>query len=237
MHVWAVNSLGSCNQVHSFRSLLSKDELARASRFGLDEVQDIYTITHGLLRLLLSQYLACRPGDLRFVEGTHGKPELIGSELKFNISHSARTGLLAFTRGRDIGVDVERMNPQKATDQLAKRAFSEWEYKQIAALGRDQRTEAFFNCWTRKEAFIKALGKGLTFPLDAFDVSMQPGRTAQLLRVEGSNKKGSGWTMRSFMPFPGYPGAVVAQGRDWNLSRFLFPTGHASWIPHACHEN
>lgn len=223
VHVWAVRLSHRWSEVSLFEELLSEDEKTRAGRFRFDRDRQQYRITHGLLRILVGQYLASHPATVQFSENEYGKPAVTEGNLAFNISHSRGAGLMAFTRGRDIGVDLEWMNCRIATDQLAKYAFSEWEYDQYAAVSDDQKYLAFYNCWTRKEAFVKALGKGLAMPLGSFDVSVQPGHDTRLVRIEGGAIECQQWTMHSLTPFPGYAGTVLARGRDWNLSCFSFP--------------
>jgi 4'-phosphopantetheinyl transferase len=120
-------------------------------------------------------------------------------------------------------VDIERADPEKCSDGLARRSFSDIEYRQYASITGAQKTVAFFNGWTRKEAFIKATGKGLSFPLDAFDVSLLPGREACLERVNGSRKQAAQWSMWALTPDHAYHGAVVVRGTGCKLSLFHFP--------------
>jgi len=207
-------------RVHSFYALLSEDEKVRCGLFHFEKDRDAYIIARGTLRSLLGHYLERPAASVEIGLGEHGKPALVGGELDFNLSHSRGIGLFAFARGRDIGVDVEWMNPRVDIASLAKRFFSAWEYTQFTSVPGVSKSQAFYNAWTRKEAFIKALGEGLSYPLDAFDVSLHPDQEARLVRIEGCNQKAVQWTLRAISPFPEYAGAVVALGRDWRLSYF-----------------
>ena len=237
VHVWAVKLSHPLAKVRYFRSLLSADERVRARRFYFDQDRCAYTVARSVLRLLIGHYQGCRPAAVEFYQGKHGKPAMLGGGLEFNISHSHGIGLLAFARGRDIGVDVEKINPRTVSDPLAKRSFSAWEYEQFTALPRNQRSQAFYRCWTRKEAFIKALGMGLAFPLNSFDVSLHPDQDARLIRIEGSDEKASKWTMEALAPCRDYLGAVVAGGHGWHLSCFAFPDDGVSWTSYELHQN
>jgi 4'-phosphopantetheinyl transferase len=149
------------------------------------------------------------------VYGERGKPALArgyaGSDLRFNVSHSDDVAVYAFSSGREIGIDVEAVRVIRDADDIAARFFSRCEYESYLALDARHRPLGFFNCWTRKEAFIKALGDGLYHPLDSFDVSLAPGEPAEILRIGHIPGDHCGWRLRSFSPFPGYVGAVVIE--------------------------
>ena len=129
--------------------------------------------------------------------------------LRFNLAHSHELALYAFTLGREIGVDIEYLRALPDADQIAKRFFSARENAALQALSTNQRQQAFYNCWTRKEAYVKAIGKGLAQPLDQFDVSLAPGESTRLLKVEGAPEEGSRWSLYSLTPVAGYVAAVA----------------------------
>jgi 4'-phosphopantetheinyl transferase len=200
-------------EVDAFARTLSDDELQRAGRFRFQRDRQRYILRRGRLRQLLSQYLGGAPAALVFDQNSFGKPSLRGSELRFNISHSHGLALFAVADGIEIGCDIERHDPQFAAEQIPERFFAADEVRTLRALPPARQTDAFFRCWTRKEAYIKARGRGLSIPLDSFEVSLAPDGPAALLR--GCD----GWTVQSFEPVSGYEAAVVAQGAGWQLNR------------------
>ena len=174
--------------------------------------------------MILGRYLGVHPRKLHFFYGANGKPELAtvaGDEtLRFNLSHSDGLALLAVTRGRQIGVDLERIRKDLAGEQIAARFFSPRETAELHAVPGNAKPAAFFNCWARKEAFIKATGEGLSCPLDLFDVSLVPGEPAALLSVRGDSQEASRWALRELMAGSGYAAALAVEGDDWRLRRY-----------------
>lgn len=195
-----------------WRDMLDAEERAQARRFRFDRDRRRYIVRHGWLRELLARRLECSPREIRFAHNPFGKPALPDRDLGFNLSRSAGTALCVVARGLELGCDLERRNRDLATDAVAERFFSPLEQARLSSLPADRRVEGFFNCWTRKEAYIKARGLGLSYPLDAFDVSLAPDEPARLLR--GCD----GWSVQSFEPAPGFAAAVVAEAGDWTLS-------------------
>jgi 4'-phosphopantetheinyl transferase len=165
--------------------------------------------------------LDVEPSQLRFRYNRYGKPALAGELaedwLRFNLSHSHGLALYAFTENREIGVDLEFIRPELAGEEIARRFFSSAEAAELAALPSHLRTEAFFNCWTRKEAYIKARGKGLSLPLDQFDVSLAPGKPAALLRARGEPDESSRWSLTALAPAQGYVAALAVEGHAYQL--------------------
>jgi 4'-phosphopantetheinyl transferase len=204
-------------------ALLSPDEQVRAAKFYFDEDREHYRYGRAILRTLIGQYEQIEPTAVPFVYGEHGKPGLAGGDLRFNLSHADGVALIAFARGREIGVDVERVRPLSDADRVARRFFSEREYGEYTAVFDAQKPQAFFNCWTRKEAFIKAIGEGLSCPLKSFDVSLLPGEAAQLREIRGSETAAAHWTLHSLDPLPGYVSAVIAEGQGWHLRCWHWP--------------
>jgi len=203
-------------------SHLSADESQRAARFRFHEDRKRFIISHGCLRDILSRYLNCPPGQLIFSTNDYGRPYLKSYELEFNLSHSGDFALLAITRDRKVGVDLERFRPEMEFESIARRFFSPNEVSELLALPLEQREAAFFNCWTRKEAYIKAHGLGLSLPLDSFDVSL--GEPALLRATRPDSQETSTWNLLSLEVDPGYAGALAVEGQDmefrlwdWNL--------------------
>ena len=221
LHVWVATLNQPQLQLDQLWQHLSSDEQARANRFYFERDRNHYIVARGLLRQLLGSYLQLPAAEIMFAYGEYGKPELAaahaGSGMQFNVSHAQGVALLAFAYGRAVGVDIEQVRPLDDAEQVAERFFSAQEVALFTAVPDAQKSQAFFNCWTRKEAFIKVIGEGLSCPLDSFDVSLKPGDPAQLLRVKGSEAAASEWRLENLEPATGYAGAVIAEGQAWQL--------------------
>ncbi len=207
----------------SLKPLLAVDELSRAARFHFDKDRNHYTVARGWLRKLLASYLAVEPAELRFSYAEKGKPALDESQrgsLNFNLAHSHGMAIYAFTREREVGIDLEFIREDLADEEIAERFFSQTEVDVLMKLPFELRKQAFFDCWTRKEAYIKARGEGLSLPLDEFDVSLGPGEVAALLRNPKDPGEVTRWSMQSVAVPAGYVAAVVAEGQDWQLKTF-----------------
>lgn len=191
------------------RATLSQEEKARADRFHFERDRNHFVVARGLLRELLGMYLHKSPTDLRFSYGRYGKPSLslTDSSLSFNLSHSSGVVAYAIARERNLGVDVELVRPNSDNEGIAERYFSIRERNDLHMLPPEARDEGFYNCWTRKEAYLKACGMGLRVRLDSFAVSLSPDCPAQFL--EGVE---SFWHLASFHPAEGYAAAVVYDG-------------------------
>ena len=195
---------------------LSHDECDRAARFYFEKHRRRFTAGRGLLRSLLGKYLDLPPDEIIFSYNEHGKPRLTPdqnqSDLRFNLSHSDELALFAFTMGRGIGVDVERIRPERSTRGIAERFFAPREVAALFALSDDQHTAAFFRCWTRKEAYLKAKGAGMSIPLDSFAVSLAPGAPTELLWVRDNPEEPSRWTLTTLSPDPAFAACAAIEG-------------------------
>jgi 4'-phosphopantetheinyl transferase len=229
VHVWRVVLDQPAIRLQSLWEQLAPEERDRAARFHFPKDRDRFVAARGLLRVILGAYLGVDPAGLRFTKNAYGKPALAEQrgpdDLRFNLSHSHELVLYAITRGREVGIDVEWMRPDLADEEIAARFFSPREVAALRALPEPQRLEAFFNCWTRKEAFIKARGEGLSLPLDEFDVSLAPGEPAALLGTCWDPHEAGRWSLRALSPGPGYAAALAVEGecddpmvRPWPLS-------------------
>lgn len=194
-------------QLASLADLLDPIERDRAARFRFARDRERFIARRGQLRLLLGAAGGGDAATIRYTMNPYGKPMLANRpDLHFNLSHSGAVALCAVADGIAIGCDIERRDPALADPAVAERLFAPGERHTFAALPADRRVEGFFNCWTRKEAFIKAIGLGVSHPLDGFEVTLAPGEPARI--VSG----GDGWGLASFAPLPGYQAALVAQG-------------------------
>jgi 4'-phosphopantetheinyl transferase len=200
------------------RRTLSADEGARADRFHFPRDRDRFIAARGMLRAILSRYLAEAPDALRFSYNAYGKPELVGAAgLCFNLSHSHDLAIYAVAREREVGVDVEHVRAEFAGEGIAERFFSPREVAALQALPAEQRVAGFFNCWTRKEAYIKARGMGLSLALDRFDVSLAPDAPAALLTVCDDPAEAGRWTLCALDAGPGYVAALAVAGQSWQM--------------------
>jgi 4'-phosphopantetheinyl transferase len=260
IHLWIAQTVDPfsdavSNSVQSTWHVLSDEERERARRYAFEIHRRRFVIRRGLLRKFLGSYLKLAPDGVNFVANPYGKLALAEAQgmvfraaggLHFNLSHSAEVpskagvALFAFALGQEIGVDVEWMRPDLDFEALARRYFSAAEQKELFALPEEQHLLAFFNCWTRKEAYIKAQGQGLSLPLDEFDVSLTPGEPPRLLAVRHAvaaapaSANGEDWTMihlESDSPVEangpachclpnGYVGALAIRGHDWQIQTF-----------------
>lgn len=219
IHVWIAGLSQSSQSVQGLAKILSPDERSRANRFHLKRDRNRFIVARGILRRILGKYLRIPPQHMEFSYGDYGKPylptDLNSPSIHFNVSHSGLVGVFAFARTREIGVDIEWIRNLNDMDEIADRFFSERESAVFQALPDHKKSEGFFNCWTRKEAFIKALGNGLSYELDKFDVSLTPGEPARLLSVGGSTNEASRWLMYESEPVAGYATAIATQAKDF----------------------
>jgi len=213
LHLWAIDLEPGAWQVERIGAVLCEEERRRASRFHFNIHRDRFTVGRGALRRILALYTETSPEELSFSYGERGKPRLPGSpELHFNLSHSAGLGLLGVTRAGRVGVDVERLRASDDLLRLARRFFSEAEHRRLLELPSSQRTLGFFHAWTRKEAYIKAVGQGLAMALDAFDVTLAPDEPARFLAFRDPQWQLERWQLHDLQPAPGFTGAVALEG-------------------------
>ena len=211
VHVWRVALDPPADVVAALASTLSDDERDRAARFHFDRDRIAFTVARGALRTLAGRYLATPPARLAFGYRERGKPYLTAPVgLRFNVSHSGQRALLCFARDREVGVDIELRRELSDLLALARTAFSPAEYAALCRLPQTAHTDAFFACWSRKEAFIKATGEGVA-QLAAFDVNLAPGEPAQLLRVDGEPPGEPRWSIHDLPAIPDYAAALVVE--------------------------
>ena len=218
VHVWRASLEIDSAAMQHLKGTLADDEQARAERFIFDRDRNHFIVARGVLRDVLGRYLQRAPEAISFIYGPRGKPAIGGGgahpPVYFNLSHAHGLALIGIARKREIGIDVELVRPDFASQEIAKRYFSSKEIDRLNALPAGRRTHGFFLCWTRKEAYIKARGDGLHIPLDSFDVSLSPDEPAELFSADESRWKIESFTP-SIVPEQSYVGAVVAEGKDW----------------------
>ena len=221
VHVWRASLNASPSKVQQLAQILSPDEQTRAERFYFEQHRKRFIVGRGLLRNILSYYLKIEPIAIQFTYSPYGKPALASGsnigKLEFNVSHSQDLALYAVTRDRQIGIDLELIRPGCDSGQIVERFFSAQEKATFQTLPADQKQAAFFNAWTRKEAYLKACGDGLNRPLNQVEVSMIPGEPATLIQIEGSFAANH-WCLQSLTPAPDYAAAIVVEGHDWRLN-------------------
>jgi len=221
VHVWLVRAdkAGLCSVCCA--ELLTSAERERAARFKFEKDRRLYTVAHAALRSLLAGYLNVAPGGLEFESGRRGKPRLAPTltkdKLEFNLSHSHEVALIAVTREREIGVDVERVTEDFAFAEVAERYFTAGEVSALRALPQDLQRRAFYQCWTSKEAFLKARGVGLSGELDEVEIVLAGEGRVQVKSTIAQ------WSLRELNPCAGDVGAVVLEGQEFDLKCFSWP--------------
>ena len=227
VHVWRVSLVEPPSQIESFLHTLAADEQTRAERFYFQRDRERFIIAHGVLRAVLGLYLNRAPECLSFCYRSHGKPALTRESgedaIRFNMSHSHGVALYAVARGREVGIDLEFIRRDLEVEQIAERFFSRREIATLRALPIDLRKYAFFLCWTRKEAYIKARGEGLSSPLDQFDVSLIPGEPAALQSTRPDSAEALRWSLQELTLASGYVAALAVEGRGCSLSCWQWP--------------
>jgi 4'-phosphopantetheinyl transferase len=233
VHVWQARVDAESLRESQILDALAEDEIERAARFRFAKDRDQYVVGRSMMRALLGHYLGCLPQEIRLCYSPYGKPDLpdgLRSDLRFNLSHSRELVLLAVTRGSAIGVDVEFIEPKVINERVAEQFFSPYEVATLKALPAELQVLGFFNCWTRKEAFIKAKGEGLSMPLDQFDVSLQPGQPARLLAVRPNARGLDRWSLLDLRLRDGYVGAVAVEKAHCQWKHYDWPARNLAGI-------
>jgi 4'-phosphopantetheinyl transferase len=208
--VWRVFLDLELGSLRSAESILSTDETERAARFHFDRDRDHFIVAHSSLRAILSRYIHREPHELEFSTNEYGKPTFLSdTKIEFNISHSGEYALIAVARARKVGIDVERIRRDVEFESLAQRYFSPKEVAELMSLPSEQKPIAFYIGWTRKEAYIKAQGFGLSLPLGSFDVSLN--EPVALRATRPDPREAARWNLFSLDVAPGYAGALVVE--------------------------
>jgi 4'-phosphopantetheinyl transferase len=222
IHVWPLGLDVSAARLATLQAWLHGDERRRADRFRFQRHRDRFVAGRGQLREVLARYLDAAPRTLEFRYGREGKPRLTGERsLRFNLSHCEDQALLAVARDREVGVDVEWIRPDFECEQIAARFFSPAETAALRASPASARASVFFAIWTRKEAFVKAKGGGLSIPLADFDVSADLSGPVRLLRTAWDPSEARRWTLRTLETLPGFAAALAVDDPAAPLPRLF----------------
>ena len=225
VHVWRTCLDRAHDQVDALSGSLSADERARAGRLRTDEQRSRFTCGRATLRTLVARYLHLEPGQVPLRRDEGGKPFIADSTLSFNLTHAGSLGLFAFTLERRVGIDVESAARQVASDRIAERFLCESEASQLRSLQPAQvRHQAFMRCWTRKEAYLKATGEGISAgALSRFEVSVNPRQAARLVGIDGAQDGVERWRLEDLpLSDTDFVGAVCVEGRDWDMRCLQF---------------
>lgn len=222
VHVWRVWLSRPAAAAAALWPLLADEEQARARAFHFERHRLPFIVARGMLRRILSGYVGIPPEQLAFAYGPQGKPALRGADegLQFNLSHSQELALLAVTRLPAVGIDIEWMRPLDDMMGIAAHFFAAGERARLAGMPAAQRHHAFFQCWTRKEAYIKGIGEGLSRPLDQFEVAFGPQEPARLLSVAADPTDVQRWSLHGFDPAPGYAAALAVPAQTWQWATY-----------------
>jgi len=223
VHVWRARLDVPAPRLRQYEELLSEDEMARARKFRFPVHRDRFVSRRAVLRCLLGGYLQVSPADVTLEHTGFGKPVLAlhhDTDLRFNLSVSEDLALYAITRGRDVGVDLEHIKPAVSDESVPEQFFASHEVAVLRAIPKAHQPAAFFDCWVRKEAYIKARGMGLSLALDSFEVSFGDAGPARLLRTAPDPEDAGRWTMVALYPAPSHAAALVVAGQAWTLRRW-----------------
>jgi 4'-phosphopantetheinyl transferase len=224
VHLWTLPH--GTQEIAEYTSLLNDAEMERARRFRFPALFERFVADHGRLRLLLAAYLDADPQRLEFVFNEQGKPRLSGPDcrLRFNMSHTRGLTMIAVCLDAELGIDVEALRPVEDRDDIAARHFSPIERRSLQAEPEADRDLAFLRCWTRKEAYVKARGEGLSLPLDGFAVTLDGKHRAALVHCSWDEHEPYRWMIEHLQPMPGYIGAIVIEQGAWSMIHFTWPS-------------
>jgi 4'-phosphopantetheinyl transferase len=228
LHIQAADLDKPAQHLSQLEKHLSSDEINRAKQFKFEKDRNRFIAGRGLLRTMLGSYLNVKPARLDFTYSSRGKPALKATPgqrtLHFNIAHSKNIILFAVTHACAVGIDVEWIHPMSDIEDIAARFFSKREAAELMALPRDQRTNAFFNLWTRKEAYLKATGDGLSDMLKELEIAFLPEETARVRAISGNEEVAKRWTLLDLNPAPGFAAALAAEAKDLRVSCWQWPS-------------
>ena len=216
VHIWSASTDIDEKQLHYLQSIISEDEQKRAAKFYFEKDRVRFIVARGFLRMILACYIKKTPEEFRFRYNKFGKPSLENinnNNVQFNLSHSDKMIVYGFTSCRDIGIDIERIRTSEDTVQILDHFFSELEKEEFKMIPEEKKKETFYQCWTRKEAYIKARGEGLSIPLDDFSVTLIPGSPAKLIKADKDSAV-TQWHMKDISVASGFAAAAVVSGSE-----------------------
>jgi 4'-phosphopantetheinyl transferase len=225
IHLWYATLDVPALQLEQLRHTLTPDEQDRASRFHFERDRTRFIAGRGILRNIISKYLELPPSQVQFSYGKRGKPFLQNSSIHFNLSHSQELAIYAIALNRKVGIDLEAIRLMPDAEAIAKTFFSQSDYLRFQSLSTEQQQLAFFNAWTRKEAYLKAVGEGLYQPPDQIEVSFLPDEPVQLLKIANNSQVAQQWSIINIIPKADYIGALVFYGQDVQLSYWQWMMG------------
>jgi 4'-phosphopantetheinyl transferase len=233
VEVWTVALDGDGIDVPALADVLSADERARAARYYFEKDRRQFVVARGVLRSILAGYTGVAAHALRFSYTARGKPTLDpadgAGDLHFSVSHTHGRALYGVVRGRAVGVDIERVRDGVAFNEIAGRFFSQTESATLASLPNDERPQAFFRCWTRKEAYVKAVGGGLSIPFDQFEVTLRSGDPVVLKPIRRPDAEEERWSLWEVMSGPDYIAAVAVEGQGVGIVRREWAPAPPAW--------
>lgn len=222
VHVWHIPLDQATRDLWRLEQLLSSDERMRLAKFHFHRDRQRFIKVHGMLRSLLAEYRGSLPEALRFGRNQYGKPTLLTEEgalcVEFNLAHSGDLALIAIARATAVGIDIEHKRPIADIEGIAESYFSTSEWNALRTYSGEAQIDAFYACWTRKEAYVKAIGKGLSMSFNLFEVPTEPYECLYQLSVQGASEKGKQWSLYSLAPAPGFAGALVAEGTSHRIA-------------------
>ena len=225
--MWSVRTKASDATVSDLRALLSPEERQRAEKFHFDELRRAFVIRRGARRVLLAKYLGIPAGSVEFEHASNGKPSVsLAGAPDFNVSRSEGLAVFAFAQRCELGIDVERSRPIPDKHAIATRFFCAEEAAELMSLPADLHDHAFHLCWTRKEAYIKAIGQGLSAPLDEFRVTLRPGEPARFVHILHNPELAKQWVLHNLLVAPGYAAALAYQAPERPIR--IFPVLEAA---------
>lgn len=212
IHVYKSDLSKTASQISECIAILSPEEKERAEKFKLEIHRNRFIAARAVLRKLLSEYVNTEPSQIYFSYSAKGKPYLTGKEIEFNVAHSGDVAVYAFSRF-EVGIDIEQIRQMDDAMRIARRHFSGKEIEELESLSADEISEAFFNCWTGKEAFVKALGEGISYPLSDFAVTLKAASEPAVSWTKQENES-LDWKLFRFIPESGYVSSVAARNKE-----------------------
>ncbi len=220
LDIWQGSLLIDEKILKIFSALLDANEQNRARSFKYPLMRDRFIAVRGWLRTTLAHYLSEEPAALRFTSAEFGKPVLIGFPLYFNLSHSQDCLAIAISESDGLGIDIEQIKSRNGLLEIARRCFSKQEFFIWCNLPEDRQLQMFYQFWTRKEAFVKAVGRGIALGLDQCELAMPEARS--LLKIPPEYGQAADWKIVEFLPDGDFCGALVVPNVDFSIRQFRF---------------